>query len=157
MHFSPGEKGPEMQFIVKHTVATSYHSQWYSFYYHSDENRKWHWKAVNSPEGQRKTLNSTCIIFHNQNPAVSTDTTEWVCCSHDNINPTASASLGSFFLDPSWSQAMKSLEAGVVQTTAHWIAYIASTLVSASNTVFSLSLFGTVAFERLGCFYSYTS
>lgn len=91
MHVSPGEKGPEMQFIVKHTVVTSYHSQWYSFYYHSDENRKWHWKAVNLLEGQSKSLNSTCIIFHNQNPAVSTDTAEWVCCSHDHIKPIVPA------------------------------------------------------------------
>lgn len=144
MHFSPGEQGPEMQFIVKHTVVTSYRSQWYSFYYHSDENRKWHWKAVNSPEGQRKSLNSTCIIFHNQNPAVSTDTTEWVCCRHDNIKPIASASLGSLCLGPRGGQAINHWRQGTEQSAALWIAYIEHTSVLVENTVVSLSLFGTV-------------
>lgn len=58
--------------------------------------RRWdgmEFNGTNLLEGQRNSLDSAHIIFHNHNSTVKADTTERAACSQENVKPAASAFL----------------------------------------------------------------
>lgn len=145
-----------MQFIVKHIVVTSYHSQWYSFI-------TTQMRAENDIGRQWTHQRAEKVIKFNMHPFIVELCSqhwhlEWVCCPSKYAKPIASSFLWLFLFGPRWGQAINHWRQGMVWATAHGLHKLKNTSVVGGALSLAYLCSRRVASERLlQCLYSWTT